>query len=71
MNPEQPAFPDWQEPEPSLEALIECVEREISYRKRVYPRRIWKKTMTQDFADKQIRLMEAVLKNLVRQRGKS
>jgi hypothetical protein len=67
MSPNQPAFPDWEEPEPSLEALIECVEREIAYRKRVYPRRVWKKTMTQDLADKQIRLMEGVLKNLVRQ----
>jgi hypothetical protein len=67
MKANQPALPDWEEPEPSLEALIECVEREISYRKRVYPRRVWKKAMSQDFADQQIRLMEGVLKNLVRQ----
>lgn len=39
---------------------LEAVERELKYRKRVYPRRVSENKMTQALADKQIALMEAL-----------
>lgn len=49
---------------PTLQEQIAAVEREIKLRRRVYPRHITGGRMTQDFADKQIVLMEAVLESL-------
>ncbi len=43
---------------------IKCVERELKYRRRVYPRRISLNQMTQRLADTQIEHMEAVLATL-------
>jgi len=54
-------FPDAEIP---LKAQIECVEREIKFRNRVYARRVSSGHMTKLFAKRQIRLMEAVLKTL-------
>lgn len=48
-----------------LEAQIKCVEREITFRKRVYARRISRGRMSEVFADQQIELMQAVLETLV------
>jgi len=53
-----------------LEAQIKCVEREITYRRRVYARRISMGRMSEIFADQQIKLMEAVLETLKGLRGK-
>lgn len=39
---------------------FECAERELKQRKYVYPRRVADGKMTQDFANKQINLMEAI-----------
>ena len=39
---------------------LKAVEREIGYRKYVYPRRVMDKKMTQETADAQIALMEAI-----------
>ena len=64
-------LPEFDDPEPPLEALIQCVEREIKYRERVYPRRVAMHTMSPLHADQQLRLMQAVLKNLERQRPTS
>ena len=47
-----------------LEAQIKCVEREITFRRRVYARRVSQGRMSEIFADQQIKLMEAVLKTL-------
>ncbi len=47
-----------------LEAQIKCVQREITFRKRVYARRVSNGRMSEVFADQQIKLMEAVLKTL-------
>jgi hypothetical protein len=60
---------EWEEPEPTLDQLIECVKRELAYRRNVYPRRIFAGRMTEQKADQQLRLMEAVLANLERQRN--
>ena len=54
-------------PEPDLEALIQCVEREIQYRRHVYPRRIAAGRMSMELARRQIGLMEAIKRNLERQ----
>ena len=43
---------------------IKCVEREIELRRRVYPRRIADRRMSQAQADKQIAAMSAVLDSL-------
>ena len=47
-----------------LEAQIKCVEREITYRKRVYARRVSMGRMSEVFADQQVALMRAVLETL-------
>jgi predicted nucleotidyltransferase len=47
-----------------LEAQIKCVQREITFRKRVYARRVSMGRMSEVFADQQIRSMKAVLKTL-------
>ena len=59
-------FPEdlFPEAEVSLEAQIKCVEREVTYRNRVYARRISMGRMSEVFADQQIKLMKAVLKTL-------
>lgn len=59
-------FPDdlFPESEIPLLAQIQCVEREITFRKRVYARRISLGRMNEKFADQQIALMKAVLKTL-------
>lgn len=48
----------------SIERQIKCVEREIAYRKRVYPGLIERGRMHQVNADFQIEAMKAVLKTL-------
>lgn len=42
------------------ERLIECVERELKLRRRVYPRRVAEKQMTQEMADREIAMMESI-----------
>jgi hypothetical protein len=64
---DQPEFAITKEIEPRLAEMIECVEREIRYRQHVYPRRVAAKTMSQAMADQQIRLMEAIKRNLQKQ----
>lgn len=39
---------------------LECIRRELTYRRRVFPRRVEKKFMSQKTADHQIALMEAI-----------
>lgn len=48
-----------------LEAQIKCVQREITFRKRVYARRVSLGRMSEVFADQQIKLMNAVLETLI------
>lgn len=47
-----------------LETQIKCVEREITFRRRVYARRVSQGRMSEVFADQQIKLMGAVLETL-------
>jgi hypothetical protein len=49
---------------PGLDEQIECVERELRYRRHVYPRRVAAKRMTQANADREVEKMEAVLATL-------
>lgn len=51
---------------PSIDDQIACTERELGYRRHVYPRRIAAKQMTQDLADREIGRMEAILATLKR-----
>ncbi len=64
-------FPDdlFPKAEIPLEAQIKCVEREITFRKRVYARRISMGRMSEVFADQQVSLMKAVLKTLMELRN--
>ena len=39
---------------------LDCIEREIRFRRHVYPRRVANGKMTQVLADRQIALMESV-----------
>lgn len=50
----------------STDDQVECVRRELGYRRRVYPRRIAAGKMTQALADREIARMEAVLATLER-----
>jgi hypothetical protein len=43
---------------------LRCAERELKLRKRVYPRRIEAQRMTQDLADREVRMMEAIVGTL-------
>lgn len=51
---------------PSLDEMIHCASRELSYRARVYPRRVAAGVMTQDLADREITRMRAILERLCR-----
>lgn len=44
----------------SAEDKLACVEREVKMRRRVYPRWVENKRMTQAQADREIALMEAI-----------
>jgi hypothetical protein len=48
-----------------LAEQIQAVEREIALRRRVYPRRVADRRMSQALADKQIAVMTAVLDTLL------
>lgn len=48
----------------TLAAQIECVEREISMRRKVYPRFVAMKKMSQAKADAELAAMQAVLETL-------
>lgn len=48
----------------SITEQIECVERELWFRRQVYPRRVGEGRMTQQLADRQIAVMESVLATL-------
>ena len=50
--------------EPTPTEMRACVEREIKFRERVYPRQVAGKHMTQTKADREIAVMRAVLKHL-------
>lgn len=47
-----------------VEDQIACVERELGFRRRVYPRQVEGKRMTQQMADRELARMEAVLETL-------
>lgn len=51
---------------PSIDDQIACAERELGYRRHVYPRRVAAKQMTQDLADREMSRMEAILATLQR-----
>ncbi len=42
---------------------LECAERELTYRRRVYDRLVAKQKMTRGFADRQISLMAAIVED--------
>jgi hypothetical protein len=48
-----------------IDEQIACVEREIALRRRVYPRRIADRKMTQQLADRQLAAMSAALHTLL------
>lgn len=56
-------FPDGPYQTP-LRVQIDCVEREIRYRRHVYPRLVAKGRISQAKADYEIRVMEAVVVTL-------
>lgn len=57
--------------EPTLDEMIACVEREISMREHVYPRRIEQGRMKSDRADREIEIMKAVSRTLHGERGQA
>lgn len=55
----------------SLDRQIECVERELAFRRRVYTRRVAAEQMLQRQADEEIACMEAVRETLLGLKGKA
>lgn len=49
---------------PTLDELIACAEREVRFRQHVYPRRVAKRQMTQEKADRELELMEEIARRL-------
>lgn len=47
-----------------IDLQIQCVQREISLRERVYPRFVERRTMTQERADYELKAMRDVLATL-------
>lgn len=54
----------------TFEQKLEAVRRELKYRRRVYPRRIENKQMTQALADEQIAIMEAIAEDMEKEAAK-
>lgn len=50
---------------PATEQLVACIDREIAFRGRVYPRWVAAKKLSQATADEQMELMRAVRERLV------
>lgn len=50
---------------PATEQLVACVDREIAFRHRAYPRWVAAKKLTQATADEQMALMQAVRSRLL------
>ncbi len=48
----------------TLEEMIACIKREIGFRKTVYEKRVRHGYMTQEEADREIVIMQAVLEQL-------
>jgi hypothetical protein len=48
-----------------LDEQLQCVEREITLRRKVYPRFIFNHRMTRENADREIARMEAVRESLI------
>jgi hypothetical protein len=48
----------------SFETKRKCIERELGYRRRVYPKWVADKRMSQQFADEQIAIMEEIAADL-------
>jgi hypothetical protein len=49
---------------PTLTDLVACAEREVAMRRRVYPRRVHDRKMSQQLADAEIAKMEAIAEKL-------
>jgi hypothetical protein len=47
----------------TLEQLATCAEREVKQRRRVYPRWVEDRRMTQAFADEQLAMMEQIARD--------
>jgi hypothetical protein len=50
---------------PATEQLVACIDRELSFRARVYPRWVAAKKLSQAAADEQVALMQAVRARLL------
>jgi hypothetical protein len=44
--------------------LVKCAEREVAYRRRVYPRLVADNRMSREHADREIAMMEAIAEKL-------
>jgi hypothetical protein len=44
----------------SDQTKLDCIERELGYRRRVYPRSVANGTMSQSKADREIAIMESI-----------
>lgn len=52
---------------PTAKDKLDAIERELNYRRRVYPRMVGAGKMTQTLADKQIALFEAIRDDYAKQ----
>jgi hypothetical protein len=54
---------------PTVDEMITCVEREIAMRRKVYPRWVEQKKLSQERADREIETMEEVSRTLHSYKG--
>jgi len=54
---------------PTLREQIECVQRELKMRYRVYPERVSRKLMRREKAEREIEVMQAVHRTLLQLAG--
>jgi hypothetical protein len=47
----------------TLQDMLGGARRELGFRRRVYPRRVAMQKMTQDEADREVRVMEAIVEH--------
>ena len=51
----------------SPERKVQCIDRELGMRKRLYPRFVEQKKITQEFADEEIAVLESIRDDYARE----
>ena len=50
----------------SRDRKLQCIDRELGFRKRLYPRFVEQRKITQDFADEEIAVLESIREDYIK-----